>query len=724
MTGAEPRRILTKNAGRHDDDYRPCRIPRSLRENLMKLETSGLVSAVLSTVLSAAAVAETPTTIEFQMPEVTLDVGDRIQLEAVVKDEDGNVVPDAQILFFGDRLSLEVTPGGLVTAIRPGDHKVTALAPESRIEGEPDSYTRSHEDGIRAQLEIEVPEPPLASIRIADFSGRVYAGTTVPVRVTGVDETGVAREDLMPALSVSNKDVAATDGFANVTGLRPGTASVRARVGDIETSAAFRVVPNPIRSIELSASRDEALTGDVIHFKATAKDANGRIVDDVPVTFALRQQPDPAHPESRGAGAAALILDDGRFVAEQQGVYTVIAMSGSAIGRASVRITQRDVSREIEFLGQARLPDHRTSDLWVWEGLDGRDYAIVGSWGGPGNTYFFDVTDPTNMQLVDTVTVDARTVNDVKISEDGRIGVISREGASNRRNGLVILDVSNPRDVKIISTFDDQMTGGVHNVFIYDNHVYAVNNGRRFDVINIEDPTKPRRVSRFETTSPGRAVHDVWVHDGIAYQAGRTDGIVMVDVGGGGDAGGSPERPVEIGRADQITRWNHAVWPMQSSSAGKLYVFAGDETFPGNPRIPEGRQFDPDEKLPERAGGWIHVIEFDDPGAPQEVGRYKVGDFGIHNYWIDWDEEILYAGYYQGGLRVLDVSGELLGDLYAQGREIGHFYSDDPEALVPNSPMVWGPQPHKGTIFFTDYHSGLWAVRLADPEDEDEGESK
>jgi hypothetical protein len=33
--------------------------------------------------------------------------------------------------------------------------------------------------------------------------------------------------------------------------------------------------------------------------------------------------------------------------------------------------------------------------------------------------------------------------------------------------------------------------------------------------------------------------------------------------------------------------------------------------------------------------------------------------------------------------------------------------------------MVWGPQPHKGTIFFTDFHSGLWAVRLKD-KDEDE----
>ena len=80
------------------------------------------------------------------------------------------------------------------------------------------------------------------------------------------------------------------------------------------------------------------------------------------------------------------------------------------------------------------------------------------------------------MKIIDTVTVDARTVNDVKISEDGKVGVITREGASNRKNGFVILDVSDPYDVKITAAYNDDMTGGVHNVYIYENHVYAVNN--------------------------------------------------------------------------------------------------------------------------------------------------------------------------------------------------------------------------------------------------------
>ena len=55
---------------------------------------------------------------------------------------------------------------------------------------------------------------------------------------------------------------------------------------------------------------------------------------------------------------------------------------------------------------------------------------------GDGEAYFWDVSDPENLKIIDTVKVDARNVNDVKVSEDGKIGVITREGASNRKNGL------------------------------------------------------------------------------------------------------------------------------------------------------------------------------------------------------------------------------------------------------------------------------------------------
>jgi hypothetical protein len=79
--------------------------------------------------------------------------------------------------------------------------------------------------------------------------------------------------------------------------------------------------------------------------------------------------------------------------------------------------------------------------------------------------------------------------------------------------------------------------------------------------------------------------------------------------------------------------------------------------------------------------------------------------------WVE--DGLLYIAYYQGGLRIVDVSGDLRGDLYRQGREVGRFRTggSEDDAIVPNSPMAWGPQPFKGNIFVSDMNSGLWVVK-------------
>ncbi len=395
----------------------------------------------------------------------------------------------------------------------------------------------------------------------------------------------------------------------------------------------------------------------------------------------------------------------GRFVAERAGEYTVWAIAPGHTAHKTVQIGHRGVAQRVELIGRGAVRDRHSSDLWVWEGVDGRDYAITGTWGAHGMAYFWDVTDPANPVRTDSVQVDARTVNDVKISEDGRVAVISREGASNRRNGLVILDVTNPRDVQILSAFDDGLTGGVHNVFIHRGHVYAVNNGRRYDIINIEDPRSPRRVGQFELETPGHGVHDVWVVDGVAYSSNWQGGVVLVDVGNG-VAGGSPSNPVPFAAYRYPIGATHSAFPYRSPT-GRFYVFVGDEIFPTG--------FTPEQDgIPEEAGGYIHIVDFTDPKNPEEVARYQIPEAGPHNFWIEDDR--LYVAYYNAGLRVVDISGELKGNLYQQGREIARFLPYDPDGYTKNAPMAWGPQPHKGNIFFSDFNSGLWVVRLIPPE--------
>jgi hypothetical protein len=113
---------------------------------------------------------------------------------------------------------------------------------------------------------------------------------------------------------------------------------------------------------------------------------------------------------------------------------------------------------------------------------------------------------------------------------------------------------------------------------------------------------------------------------------------------------------------------------------------------------------------PPRAAGYAHIIDFTDPKHPEEVARYEVPEAGSHNFWIEADR--LYASFYNGGLRIVDLSGELKGNLYYQGREIAAYLPLDPKGLIASAPFSTQPQLFKGNIFLADVFTGIWAVKL------------
>ena len=78
---------------------------------------------------------------------------------------------------------------------------------------------------------------------------------------------------------------------------------------------------------------------------------------------------------------------------------------------------------------------------------------------------------------------------------------------------------------------------------------------------------------------------------------------------------------------------------------------------------------------------------------------------GSHNYWIE--DDILYVAMYTGGVRIVDISGELMGDLFRQGREIGHINTANPNGYIPNAAMTWGAQLYKGYVFYSDHNGGI-----------------
>jgi len=310
-------------------------------------------------------------------------------------------------------------------------------------------------------------------------------------------------------------------------------------------------------------------------------------------------------------------------------------------------------------------------------------------------------------------------VNDIMTTADGKILVISREGASNRKNGIAFYDTSDPAHPKLISEYTATVTGGVHSAFVDKHYVYLTDDATgSLRVIDFADVKNPKEVARWQTENPsaetihtkegdevvGRYLHDLYVKDGLAYLAYWHDGLIILDVGAG-LKGGSPEYPKLVSQF----RFNHNELYGNGWLAGthsvfrdRNYLFIGDEVLPSFFNILSHR------RIPVR--GVCHVLDISDINHPRKVAEYPVPEGGAHNIWVE--DGIMYMGYYSAGGRVVDVSGELRGDLYRQGREIGRLWTGDPEGYRVNLPFTWGAQPHKGLIYFNDINSGLWVVKL------------
>jgi hypothetical protein len=342
--------------------------------------------------------------------------------------------------------------------------------------------------------------------------------------------------------------------------------------------------------------------------------------------------------------------------------------------------------------------------------------AYTTTWGNASPTSAFYVWDvsaaaPT---LVDSVLVTtASTLGDVAVTDDGQYLVVATEYAG---GSIAIYSLADPRKPAFVSRFSNAETNpGVHTAEIgrVNGKQYAflcVDPSNfvpaKIVIVDITDPAAPQQVySRF-IGSP--FVHDTFLRDGVLFLGLWDAGMAIWDLGGLGK-GGSPSNPVDVGTVGTVNGHVHNIWWLHDPTTGsKQYAFVGEES-PGS--------------VGTSSSGDIHVVDVSDMTAPREVAFFTTPGAGTHNFSVDEASGILYAAYYNGGVRAIDVRGALgtcadaekstparsgvaLCDLGKMGRELAVGLTDR-----SNPVYVWGVQYQNGVVYASDMRNGIWALQ-------------
>jgi hypothetical protein len=335
------------------------------------------------------------------------------------------------------------------------------------------------------------------------------------------------------------------------------------------------------------------------------------------------------------------------------------------------------------------------------------------TWGSrlaPGNAIkIWNVTGNAPV-LVDSVIVPgASTLGDVQVSDDGALLIVATEFVP---GSIMIYGLADPVKPQMISRYATSLTNpGVHTAEVQrvNGTLYAflsVDPGggvpARLVIVDLSNPAAPTQV--FTAVMGAPYVHDVFVRDGFLMTALWNDGITVWDIGGAGS--GSISNPIAIGNLGTVGGKVHNIWWYHNAITGeKRFAFVGEEG-PGS--------------VGSSSTGDIHVVDVSNMAAPREVAFYHIDGAGTHNFSVDEDRGILYAAYYNGGVRAIDIRGDLSScdaanksadgrcDLARIGRELGHWIGD-----AQGQVYIWGVQLSGGHVYASDMLNGIWKLTTA-----------
>ncbi|MEP6691729.1 MAG: Ig-like domain-containing protein, partial [Gemmatimonadaceae bacterium] len=308
-------------------------------------------------------------------------MGDSVKLTVQALDAGGQRVPNVKLLYNAVGSAGTVDTSGMVVGGSMGKMSVTitAIVP-----------------GYKPKIErfpMSVVPGPAARVVVSPRPTKLVAGQRLHVEASAFAKSNDERSDPI-AWSSSAPAVVSVDRDGLLLAVAPGKATITANAGAARAAMPIEVIANTIATVEITPDHPRARTGDVVRFKAIAKDRAGRAVDGLIPSWTF-------------APGKGVIEADGAFVAYDPGEYFVTASFGPASNAAVFKVEPRDVRRQVTIVARVARTAFLTSEVWIHPN---GNVAYLGTHGGGDRVYAIDISNPAAPVIVDSIQANTRLV--------------------------------------------------------------------------------------------------------------------------------------------------------------------------------------------------------------------------------------------------------------------------------------------------------------------------
>jgi hypothetical protein len=171
------------------------------------------------------------------------------------------------------------------------------------------------------------PPPRVASVVITAPAPDVAEGKTIQLSAETKDSTGTTVSGRSISWSSGTPEIATVSSTGLVTAISRGTATIIATSENVQGTFALTVKRAAVSSVTVKLQSDRTVAGGKIAASATATDANGKTVTDLPVTWQSSNT------------SIATVDASGLVTTRSPGTVSITAIVGEAQGSASLEST-------------------------------------------------------------------------------------------------------------------------------------------------------------------------------------------------------------------------------------------------------------------------------------------------------------------------------------------------------------------------------------------------